>query len=418
MAGRESIGAMPYRRRCDGFCAQERQDERHLWAKIGTFIALLAILPVGPAQVAVLGLIAVLSATAHAMRHLVWAPHAPVNPANRNRGIASFSPEECWNFFRFRKADLPAIIDKLGLPKELRLKGEKSGHVNGESASLYLLYRLHYPQVLNGDQDRWGHEYSTLSRIFNTALDEVYRLHEAKVCGNVDWYQDRFDLYNRKININFANNQYNPFPGMIHPLFNNLFGFLDGCGSHICRPGGPGPLQNAFWNRYFHAHILIYQGITFPDGLLIVEGPEPGFETDWIVWRNCLVRHQIEQIMQTRVANNQRRLKLYGDKMYWNDPIITAAFNNRNGFIILPWMRRINLILSGARVSIEWTFGKLLSLFKFTDYVKTQSLFLSPLAKQFKVSVLLLNAHTCIYGSQTSEYFDCDPPTLDDYFNQ
>jgi len=68
-------------------------------------------------------------------------------------------------------------------------------------------------------------------------------------------------------------------------------------------------------NRYHHGHYIIWQGLSFPDGMTVIEGPEPGFMTDLQVWAGCTIRHQINQIMLARVANGQLRLKCYGDKV-------------------------------------------------------------------------------------------------------
>ena len=38
-------------------------------------------------------------------------------------------------------------------------------------------------------------------------------------------------------------------------------------------------------------------------------------------------------------------------------------------------------------------------------------------AYYFLVATILRNAHCCVYGNQTSQYFDCTPPTLEQYFN-
>ena len=41
---------------------------------------------------------------------------------------------------------------------------------------------------------------------------------------------------------------------------------------------------------------------------------------------------------------------------------------------------------------------------------------LSPIQKQYRVSVLLTNALTCLYRNNTSNYFDLEPPILEEYF--
>ena len=50
--------------------------------------------------------------------------------------------------------------------------------------------------------------------------------------------------------------------------------------------------------------------------------------------------------------------------------------------------------MSKVRVSVEWLFGAIIKQFKFTDLKKNQKIGLSPIAKQYRVSVLLTNAFT------------------------
>jgi len=153
--------------------------------------------------------------------------------------------------------------------------------------------------------------------------------------------------------------------------------------------------------------------------MVVMEGPEPGYETDTMVWRDCQIRHDIEEIMQSRLAENvpRRRLKLYADKIYNTCPIVTPAFSERHGYV-QEWMTFENYIMSKSRVAIEWTFGQIVMLYKFVDFCKGQKMFESPIAKHYIVAVLLANSHTCLYGDRHNEHFDCDPPTLEDYLSQ
>ena len=48
----------------------------------------------------------------------------------------------------------------------------------------------------------------------------------------------------------------------------NTFGFLDGTGLEIARPSNG--VQNPLWNGYMHGHYLIFQGISYPDGVLVI----------------------------------------------------------------------------------------------------------------------------------------------------
>ena len=68
------------------------------------------------------------------------------------------------------------------------------------------------------------------------------------------------------------------------------------------------------------------------------------------------------------------------------------------------------------RVSVEWLFGDVVNSFKFLDYKKNLKIGLSSVGKMYIVCALLRNAITCLYGNQTSEFFDLEPPTLEEYF--
>ena len=64
--------------------------------------------------------------------------------------------------------------------------------------------------------------------------------------------------------------------------------------------------------------------------------------------------------------------------------------------------------MSKVRISIEWLFNEILKYFACLDFKKILKICLSP--------VLLTNARTFLYKIQTSEFFNIDPPTLEEYF--
>ena len=63
-----------------------------------------------------------------------------------------------------------------------------------------------------------------------------------------------------------------------------------------------------------------------------------------------------------------------------------------------------------------WNNHKLLLFNKFIDFKQQIKISLSPIGKIYLVCGILQNAHTCLYGNIVSEYFDCDPPDLHEYF--
>ena len=75
---------------------------------------------------------------------LSWVPSPldPINPANADRGIDSFSNEYCYRELRFTKAQLYTMTRELNLPFTMTL--DNRTRVYTEYAFCLALYRLHY----------------------------------------------------------------------------------------------------------------------------------------------------------------------------------------------------------------------------------------------------------------------------------
>jgi hypothetical protein len=99
------------------------------------------------------------------------------------------------------------------------------------------------------------------------------------------------------------------------------------------------------------------------------------------------------------------------------------AYPLSDGHIIAPYRGGVisrnqmifNKRMSSVRICVEWVFGKVLSLFAYHDFKKNQKLYLQPVGKYYAIAVLLTNCHTCMYGSETSSFFNIQPPSLQDY---
>ena len=72
--------------------------------------------------------------------------------------------------------------------------------------------------------------------------------------------------------------------------------------------------------------------------------------------------------------------------------------------------------MSSVRVSVEWLCGDIINYFKFMDFKKNLKLQLCAIGKRYIVSAITRNALTCIHDSQTTEFFNSYPPTIDEYF--
>ena len=99
--------------------------------------------------------------------------------------------------------------------------------VPGEYALMVTIYRLHMPNNLHDMQEVFGRDYSQLSRIIQYMVHVLNR-----VISNLDWYEDRFEMYNEAINAKIAAVN----GGRIPNNLSDFFGFCDGFSWEICRP--------------------------------------------------------------------------------------------------------------------------------------------------------------------------------------
>ena len=266
-------------------------------------------------------------------------------------------------------------------------------------------------------QGTFGRGYSQISRIYTTTLELVYEQHRSLVCDNLVCYSRVFDRYNGSINSKIALSEFkippHGIPGMVPGDLCDVFGFVDGVFQTNARPGND--YQNAMWNEYYHAHGLLYLGISFLDGMALVEIPNPGYYTDVMQWNETSFRHDLNIIMNQCAATFRRRLKLYGDRIFNSDNILTGAYCRRNG-PLQPFMTVYNAIMSPIRVGAEWSFGKIAarnSMIDFTAFKRD-----SDCEDIYCLCRTITNCHTCLYGSQHTSYFEIAPPTLIRYMRQ
>ena len=151
----------------------------------------------------------------------------------------------------------------------------------------------------------------------------------------------------------------------------------------------------------------------FPNGLIgRLDGPFKGRRHDSAIIHLSKV---IPDMERNFVNTDGTWFALYGDAGYANQKFVKVGYKNHKK--LSPDQHRFNSDMSTLRISVEYGFGKLISLFAYLDFQKNQKLFLQPLKQQYFVAAILTNIHTCMHGSQVSKYFSCDPPTLEEYLS-
>ena len=101
---------------------------------------------------------------------------------------------------------------------------------------------------------------------------------------------------------------------------------------------------------------------------------------------------------------------LYGDPAYPLRVNLQAPFRGNN---LTNIQNAFNTAMSNVRVTVEWLFKEILTYFAFLDFKNNLKV---KLGKMYVTCALLTNARTCLYRSQTSNFFYLEPPLLEDYF--
>jgi len=103
---------------------------------------------------------------------------------------------------------------------------------------------------------------------------------------------------------------------------------------------------------------------------------------------------------------------LYGDSAYWPDDFIRSRHRDEN---LSERQVLENDSMSKCRQSIEWEYGEVGNLWKKITYKKGLKLREQPVGDLIITCFLLTNAYNTLNGNITAEYFQCSPPTLEEW---
>lgn len=157
--------------------------------------------------------------------------------------------------------------------------------------------------------------------------------------------------------------------------------------------------------------ITIIQAVSTPNGLIAnLFGPVEGRHHDAFLLSASGLLSQL----QTHMQPNAQPYVLYGDPAYGTTQHIISPFRGQR---LTQAEQAFNASMSAVRVSVEWTFGKIIQLFSYLDFKKNQKVLLQPVGKYYIVGALLTNCHTCLYGSQTTTFFNVAPPSVEVYLS-
>ena len=167
-----------------------------------------------------------------------------------------------------------------------------------------------------------------------------------------------------------------------------------------------------FYNGHKRVHAIKFQSLLVPNGLIIsLHGPVVGRRHDGFLLQQSGLIPQLENRFYTAEG---RAYHIYGDPAY---PLLPHLITPFKAHELTPTQRRCNKRMSSIRESVEWGFCKIIQIFAFLGYKNNLKVGLQPVHQYYAVGAILANCHTCIYNSTTGIYFQCDPPTIEDYLS-
>lgn len=97
----------------------------------------------------------------------------------------------------------------------------------------------------------------------------------------------------------------------------------------------------------------------------------------------------MEKLKDKMTRGDGNIYSLYGDPAYPLRPHLLGPFK---GAHLTEEQNIFNKRMSAVRISVEWTFGKIISLFAFLDFKKNNKLYLQPVGKYYTVTVVYMGA--------------------------
>ncbi|KAH9157384.1 hypothetical protein AeRB84_000748, partial [Aphanomyces euteiches] len=287
--------------------------------------------------------------------------------------------------FRFDLAGLHSLVVLLGLP-DVFVTSARDRCCSLEALCILL--------------NRMSRE--SICHIFNDMVDIIFDKWEHVIYFCKRLAVSRLDMYAAAIEAKGA------------PL-SCVFGFIDGSKIATCRIAQPRAnnvypdMKRHVYSGHKRHHCLNFQAVTAPDGLCLhFWGPLEGSRHDTTLLRESKLCNFLDEN-----KSDFSGYLIYGDPAYG---VLDWVFSGYKGPNTTSLERAFNREMSSVRQSVEWSFGRMKSLWAFITYKDQQKIMLQNIGKVVSLAMFLTNCDCCYNGgNQISSYFGLTPPSLQEY---
>lgn len=331
--------------------------------------------------------------------------------------IERWSDEELWNLNRIRRHDFHKLLVILHLDAERLVVDDHGSAFSGEELLILARYKFITGLKFTHMCSLFKRDSSQLSRAFNFFIRHMVDnfLHLLSD-GNLEYWLKYFPTFSESIRKKFADVTGIHYP----PNHYRVCCYIDDTVIRICRPGaGPNPdgtrknndIQRAFYNGWKKQHGIKYQSLEAPNGMCMhLFGPLSCRRSDL----ELLSLSNINETMRNLQEGEAAQYAGYGDGIF---PILSHIISKHDGENLSELLMDENNGMHSIRVSNEWSYGHTGNLFPFVkDHRNFKILQNKQCGSYYYVATLLKNAQICLYGSNSSIYFNCPIPSLEEYF--
>ena len=125
-----------------------------------------------------------------------------------------------------------------------------------------------------------------------------------------------------------------------------------------------------------------------------------------------LIKSGIMDLLETTQVNKPRKYVTYGDSAYWPEEFLRSRHRENK---LTERQVLENNCMSKCRQSIEWDYGEVGNLWKAITFRKGLRLREQPVGDMITTCFLLTNAYNTMNGNITAAYFNCEPPSLEEW---
>eukprot|EP00732_Lithocolla_globosa_P004508 Lithocolla_globosa_v1_NODE_4190_length_1490_cov_177.452265.p1 type:complete len:196 gc:universal NODE_4190_length_1490_cov_177.452265:669-1256(+) len=159
-------------------------------------------------------------------------------------------------------------------------------------------------------------------------------------------------------------------------------------------------------------HGLKWQTLQFPNGMAgDIFGPSSIRHNDRWLQRESELNERLVEVQ----AGQAVQFSAYGDAEYVLQSNIKRR-HGRKGLVLPPRLQEEDDGMKKVRIGCEWDYAVTANLYPHVHFHKNMKILQAKdVPFRYFVATLFKNTHVCLYGSQASHYFDCQPPTLEQY---